>query len=61
MKKERNEFTTLVGACLNFFGKHLNETSLEFAEEMKALTPTDRQELVVMLKGVGYINIKDGE
>jgi hypothetical protein len=36
-------------ACMKFFGKKPGETLLQFANEVKALTPEDKAELAPML------------
>lgn len=45
---------SLITALLDFFGKHPNQTTGEFAQEMKALTERDRDELRTDLKAKGY-------
>lgn len=41
-------------ACMKFFGKLPGETTLQFANEMKALTPKDKADLSEMFATVGY-------
>lgn len=41
-------------ACMKFFGKLPGETTLEFANELKALTPKDKLDLSEMFAAVSY-------
>ncbi len=53
------ENMTFVAACRKFFGKDRGEvpqTLQEFAAEIKALTPKDKEELSTMFQTVG-INV----
>jgi len=45
---------SFVMACLDFFGRKLNETIVEFKAEINALTPKDREELTAMLNAAGH-------
>ena len=44
---------TFVAACKNFFGMLPGQTLQEFAKELKALTPDDKAELIVLFRSVG--------
>lgn len=60
MQKERNQFTTFMAACRDFFGSlHSTQTLMEFHKEIKALTPKDRAEITDGLQRVGYTYVKD--
>lgn len=41
-------------ACMRFFGKKSGETTIQFSEELKALTPQDKADLKVMFESIGY-------
>lgn len=41
-------------ACLDYFGKLPNQTTAEFAQELKALTDADRAEFKEALTERGY-------
>ena len=44
---------TFVQACKTFFGLLPNETLLEFAQELRQLTPQDKLELIEMFRSIG--------
>lgn len=44
---------TFVMACRKFFGLKLGQTLQEFAAELRALTPDDKNDLIAMFKDVG--------
>lgn len=54
--KQMTPQKSFVSAMRNFFGTKPNQTLKEFGDELKALTPKDRDDLVVMFAGEG-INI----
>ena len=41
-------------AFMRFFGKKPHETTLEFANELKALTPKDKADFRAMFEGIGF-------
>ncbi len=41
-------------AFMRFFGKLPQETTLEFANELKALTPADKEEFKQMFTAIGF-------
>jgi len=41
-------------AMMRFFGKLPHETTLQFADELRALTVKDKADFVEMFKSVGY-------
>ena len=45
---------TFIGACRDFFGPKPGQPLKEFAEEVKALTQTDRAELKALFEAAGY-------
>lgn len=45
-------------ACMKFFGKHPNQSTPEFAAEVKALTATDVADLKTMFTTMGW-SIRD--
>lgn len=47
---ERMSFTK---ACLTYFGRKTGQTAMEFAQELKELTPQDRAYLAREFKTVG--------
>lgn len=51
---EHGKVYSLVTAMLDFFGKKPNQTTGEFAQEMKGLTEADRAEFKEDLKARGY-------
>lgn len=53
MPEENLKQMTFVQACRSFFGMLPNETLQEFVAELKALTPEDKAELIVLFRNVG--------
>lgn len=51
---EAGKTYSLITALLDFFGKKPNQTTSEFADEMKKLTPSDREEFKEALISRGY-------
>lgn len=49
-----SESKSFIGACKDFFGYKPGETLKEFAEEVKQLTPQDRDEIKAELIKAGY-------
>jgi hypothetical protein len=45
---------TFMQACKDFFGLHPNQTTMQFAQEIKALTEDDRKEIRAGLEANGY-------
>lgn len=45
---------TFMAACKDFFGLHQGQTSLQFGQEIKALTAEDRAEIRAGLEQNGY-------
>ena len=43
---------TFIAACRSFFGPKDGQSLLEFAKEVKELTPKDRADMVEMFKAV---------
>lgn len=46
-------------ACMKFFGKRTmpngkEQTTLEFANELRALTEVDKEELILLFENIGY-------
>ena len=48
------EYISYAGAIRDFFGMKPGETIAQFMEELKALTPTDKEEIVRFLIKLGY-------
>ena len=44
---------TFIQACRTFFGMLPGETLQQFVAEMRALTPEDKAELVILFRNVG--------
>lgn len=45
---------TFITAMKDYFGMHPNQTAMEFMQEIKALTPQDRDWFKANLPSVGY-------
>lgn len=45
---------TFMQACKDFFGLREGTTNMDFAKEVKALTPADREEITAGLVKHGY-------
>lgn len=45
---------TFMMACREFFGAKQGQSLQEFAAEIRALTPKDRNDLIEMFRSVGY-------
>lgn len=46
---------TFMAACKDFFGLKEGQTAVQFLQETKQLSPTDREEIRAGLKANGYI------
>lgn len=44
---------TFIAACRTFFGPKVGQDLKGFVEEMRALTPSDKADLIEMFKGEG--------
>jgi len=51
---DKNETTTFIAACKDFFGFKPGQTLMEFRDEIKALTPADKDEIQAGLVQNGY-------
>jgi hypothetical protein len=51
---------TFVMACNSFFGRKQGQSLQEFNAELKALTPKDREDMVVLFREVGIDATKQG-
>lgn len=47
-----------IGICAHFFGKHPGQSLKDFSEELKKLTPKDREEMMADFRKMGYV-LKD--
>lgn len=45
---------SFAAACLDYFGKKQGQSSVEFMNELRALTDKDKVELKAMFPSVGY-------
>ena len=49
------EQVTFVVVCKKFFGQRPGQTLKDFSEELKALTQTNRADLIAMFPSVGFL------
>ena len=53
MENEPLKMMTFVQACKFFFGSLPGQSLMDFAQELRALTPNDKLELIEMFKAIG--------
>ncbi len=46
---------TFMQACKDYFGLHVGQTSMQFAQEIKQLSEADRAEIKTGLEQNGYV------
>jgi len=51
---ENLKLCSFIQACREFFGILPGEPLQQFAAEVKALTPEDKQELIMLFRSVGF-------